>query len=101
VWTACYLINIFPSAPLEGDVLERFWTRKDVSCFHLRVIGCKAYVHVLKEQRTKPHDKFIPCIFLSYGSDEIGYILWVFKNKKVIRSRDVVFCEGKMLPFVF
>ena len=47
--TACYLINLSPSVPLKGDYPERVWTGKDVSYEHLRVFGCKAFVHVPKE----------------------------------------------------
>ena len=95
--TASYLINLSPSVPLDGDVPERVWSGKDVSYSHLRVFGCKAFVHVPKEQRTKLDDKAILCIFLRYGSDEFGYRLWDPKNKKVVRSRDVIFCEEKTL----
>ena len=38
------LINLSPSAALDGDVPERVWTRKNVSCKHLRVLGCRVYV---------------------------------------------------------
>ena len=93
--TPCYLINLSPSAPWEGDVPERVWTGKDVSYSHLRVSRCKAFVDVPKEQRTKIDDKAIPCIFLCYDSDKFEYRLWDPKNKKVIRSRDVVFCDDK------
>ena len=34
-----------------------------------------------------------PCIFLGYGDDEFGYRLWNLAEKKVIRSRDIVFME--------
>ena len=57
------MINLSPVAPLEKDILERFWTRKDVSYSHLRVFGCKAFVHVPKDQRTKLDDKTISCFF--------------------------------------
>lgn len=97
VRTACYLINLSPSVPLDGDIPERVWSGKDVSYSHLRVFGCKAFVHVPKEKRTKLDDKAIPCIFLGYGNDEFGYRLWDPINKKIVRSRDVVFCEDKTL----
>ena len=38
-----------------------------------------------------------PCIFLGYGDDEFGYGLWNLEEKKVIRSRDIVFMEGKTI----
>ena len=53
VQTACYLINRFTSVPLEFDILERVWTGKDISYFHLKVFRCKAFAHVPKEQRLK------------------------------------------------
>ena len=38
-----YLINISPSNPLDGDVPQRVWTRRDIVSYkHLRVFGCLA-----------------------------------------------------------
>ena len=38
-----------------------------------------------------------PCIVLRYGDDEFGYQLWNLAEKKVIRSRDIVFLEDKTI----
>lgn len=35
------VINLSPSYPLNGDVLKRVWTDKDVSYKHLRVLVTK------------------------------------------------------------
>ena len=35
--TACYLINRSPSGPLNFEVPEKAWTRKEVFYSHLRV----------------------------------------------------------------
>jgi hypothetical protein len=75
VRTACYLINMSPSVPLKFEIPERVWSKKNVSYSHLRVFGCKAYVHIPKEQRSKLDDKETPCIFLGYGNEEFRYIL--------------------------
>ena len=40
VQIACYIINRSTSVPLEFDISERVWTRKDLSYFHLKVFGC-------------------------------------------------------------
>ena len=48
--TACYLINRSPSAPLEGKAPEEVWMQRLINYSHLRVFGCKAMVHVPKEQ---------------------------------------------------
>ena len=36
------------------------------------------------------------CIFIGYEVDDFGYRLWDFENRKIIRSRDVVFNEKVM-----
>ena len=95
VQTACYLINWSPSVPLEFDILERVWTRKDVSYSHLKLFGCKAIAHMLKEQRLKLDRKASPCIFVRYGDAEFGYKLWDLEKKKMFKSRDVVFHENE------
>ena len=95
--TACYLINRSPSAPLGFDVPEKVWTCKEISYNHLKVFGCKAFIHVPKEQRSKLDDKALPCIFIGYGNEEFGYKVWDPKTRKVIRSRDVVFHEDQTM----
>ena len=95
--TTTYLINRSRSTPLDGDVPQRVWTRKDVSYRHLKVFDYLAYVHVAKEKQGKLDPKTRPCIFLGYGDDEFGYRLWNLEEKKVIWSRDIVFMERKII----
>ena len=73
--TSIDLINLSLSVPLKGDVLETVWTWKDVSYDHLRVFGCKAFVHIPKDERSKLDGKAKPCIFLGYGHEEFEYKL--------------------------
>lgn len=91
--TSSYLINLSPSVPLEGDVSQQVWRKKDVSYKHLQVFGCKAFMHISKELRSKLDDKSMPCIFLDYVDEEFGYRLLNPKNKNIYRSRDVIFRE--------
>ena len=91
------LIYLSPSAPLDDDVPERVWTRKYVSYKHLRVYRCRAYVHIPKDERSKLDTKDKPCILLGYGHEEFGYRLYGPPNKKVIRSRDIIFLEDQTL----
>ena len=69
------LINLSPSVPLKGDVPERVWTWKDVSYDNLSVFGCKEFVHIPKDERSKLDVKAKPCIFSGYGHEEFGYRL--------------------------
>ena len=95
--TTVDLINLSLSAPLLGDVSQRVWTRKDVIYDHLKVFGCRAFVHIPKDERSKLDDKAKQCIFLGYGHDEFGYRLWDPVDKKIVRSRDVVFLEDQTI----
>ena len=94
-----YVINISPSIPLDGDIPQRVWTGKDVFYQYLRVFSCLAYVHVAKNKRRKPYPKTRPSIFFGYGDDEFGYRLWNLAEKKVIRSKDIVFMEEKIIAY--
>ncbi|CAH1430673.1 unnamed protein product [Lactuca virosa] len=71
------------------------WKRCFVSSF--TVFGCKAFVHIPKDERSKLEVKTKPCIFLGYGQDEFGYRLYDPVLKKLVRSRDVVFVEDQSL----
>lgn len=95
--TAVRLINLSPSVPLNGDVPEKVWTGKEVSFKHLRVFGCRAFAHIPKDERSKLDGKARECIFLGYADEKFGYRLWDLENKKVIRSRDVVFLEDQTI----
>ena len=70
-----YLINRFPSVPVDGDVPQRVWIGRDISYKYLRVFGCLAYMHIARDQRSKLDKKTKPCIFLGYSEDEFGYRL--------------------------
>ena len=37
------------------------------------------------------------CLFLGYDYDEFGYRVWDPVDKKVFRSRDIIFMEDKTL----
>ena len=91
--TSIDLINLSPSIPLKGDVPKRVLTGKDVSYDHLRVFGCRAFVHIPKDERSKLDVKAKSCIFLGYGHEEFGYMLWDLMSKKIVKSRDFVFLE--------
>ena len=83
--------------PLDDDVSERIWTEKDVSYKQLRVFGCRAYVYILKDERSKLDDKAKKCIFLNYGREKFRYRLWNPVARKLIRSTDVVFLEDQII----
>ncbi len=96
VSTAAYLINRRPSKPLDLAIPEEIWTGKEVKLSHLKVFGCVSYVHVNDHARSKLDAKSVKCTLVGYGKDKFGYKLWDDQNRKMIRSRDVVFNEKVM-----
>eukprot|EP00253_Pinus_taeda_P012039 PITA_12039 len=88
--TTCYLVNRAPSSALEDKTPQEVCTGKKPSLSHLRVFGGDAYVHVLKEKRTKLDSKSEKCIFIGYKDFLKGYKLWNSVTRKVVYNRDVV-----------
>ena len=93
--TAC-LINRDPSVPFDGGIPDEAWSRKEVNLSHLRIFGCISYVHIDSAERSKLDAKSNKCVFVGYGGDKFGYRFWDYKNRKIIRSRDVIFNKNVM-----
>ena len=91
------LINLSPSVPLNYDIPQRVWTGKDISYDHLRVFGCRAFVYVPRDERSKLDSKIRQCIFIGFCHEEFRYRFWDRVDKKVIRSRDAVFLEDQTI----
>ncbi|RDX67348.1 hypothetical protein CR513_53793, partial [Mucuna pruriens] len=82
---------------LNTEVPDKIWFGKDVKYDHLRVFGCKAFVHVPKDERSKLDMKTRQCIFIGYGHDEYGYMMYDLVEKKLVRSHDVQFMEDQTI----
>nr|GEW43769.1 retrovirus-related Pol polyprotein from transposon TNT 1-94 [Tanacetum cinerariifolium] len=94
--TAAYLINRSPCVPLDFKLPEEMWQGKEVSLKHLKVFGCSAYSLLKDGDRDKLDSKTKKCIFIGYGSEEMGYRLWDSENRKLIRSKNVTFNEAEL-----
>ncbi|RDX67589.1 hypothetical protein CR513_53513, partial [Mucuna pruriens] len=79
----------------------KIWFGKDVKYDHLRVFGCKAFVHVPKDERSKLDMKTRQCIFIGYGHDEYGYMMYDPVEKKLVRSRDVQFIKDQTIEDIY
>lgn len=95
VATATYLINRSPAAGLKGKTPEEAWTGQRPDLKHLRVFGCKPYIHVPKSQRLKWDPKAEEMLFVDYCPDSKGYRLMDPKMHKIVHSRDVEFLDSK------
>ncbi|GAA0148627.1 hypothetical protein LIER_08016 [Lithospermum erythrorhizon] len=89
--TAAFLINIGPLVPLDFKIPKEMWSSKKVNLSFLKVFGCLGYVHVDANARSKLDAKSNICYFVDYVDVEMGYRFYDLKNRKIIRSEDVVF----------
>ncbi|RDX90437.1 hypothetical protein CR513_27693, partial [Mucuna pruriens] len=83
LYTVVHVINLSPVVALNTEVPDKIWFGKDVKYDHLRVFGCKAFVHVPKDERSKLDMKTRQCIFIGYGHDEYGYRMYDPVEKKL------------------
>lgn len=89
---AVYINNRLPLKRLEWVTpIEAFSGQKpDLSTF--RVFGCKAYVHIPKDNRSnKLTPKATSMIFVGYEPGYKGYRFW--DKRRVVLARDAVFNE--------
>ena len=93
--TASYTRNRSPTAALKGVTPYELWHDKKPGVSAMKVFGCKTYVHVPDAKRKgKLQRKSIPCIFVGYPANELGYKLYNSETKQMFRSRDVIFMEN-------
>ncbi|RDX99373.1 hypothetical protein CR513_17579, partial [Mucuna pruriens] len=97
LYTVVHVINISPAIALNTEVPDNIWFDKDVKYDHLRVFGCKAFVHVPKDERSKLDMKTRQCIFIGYGHDKYGYRMYDLVEKKLARSCDVQFMKDQTI----
>ena len=92
--TAVYLKNRSPTKALHDITPEQAWTGKKPSVGHLRSFGCKAYVHVPTQHRSKLDSKTLECVFTGYYTESKGYRVFNIVKQQALISRDVIFDEG-------
>ena len=81
---------------MDGGIPEEARIGKKVNYSFLRTFGCESFVYIDKVDRTKVEAKSKKCVFIGYGVDDFGYRLWDFENRKIIRSRYLIFNEKVM-----
>jgi hypothetical protein len=87
---------------VDGKTPYEHWVGEKPSVKHMRVFGCRAYVHVQKDQRRALESHTQKCIFVGYPSDRAGWMFWDPSSRKVIYSDSAIFDErefpGTKLP---
>ena len=101
VMCATYVLNRCPTKALQSITPYEAWHGRKPSISHLRVFGCLAYAMVPVQQRRKLDDKAVKCTFVGYSSESKGYHLYHPQTKRILISRDVVFCGRCSSAFTF
>ena len=72
---------------------EEAWSGRGPCITHMHVFGCVTYTIMPDEQRGKLDANVIKYLFLDYCEENKAYRLMYFKNKIIIKNKDVVFVE--------
>ncbi|RLO01397.1 hypothetical protein DYB28_004572, partial [Aphanomyces astaci] len=102
LWGYCfdYVVFVYNNTPQEllnqRTPFEALFS-KPSRLYMLKTFGCLAYKFIPKPQRKgKLSNSAVPCVFLGYAHDRLGYKLWNPKDKTVTVSRSVTFDESKV-----
>jgi transposase InsO family protein len=94
---AAYLRNRCPTNAISSDRTPyELWYGKKPNLQHLRVFGCKAYVHIPDQKRPKLDAKSLPCIFIGYSDISKAYRFFDPASHCVRESRDAIFDESSV-----
>jgi len=99
LWGHCfnyvvYVYNYTPQELLGGRTPFEALFQKPSRLHMLKTLGCLAYKLIPKSQRpTKLTNPAVPCVFLGYAKEQLGYLLWDPKTRSVTTSRSVTFDE--------
>ncbi len=92
---AAYIVNRIPTRALpDGKTPHEIFTGNTPSIAHLRIFGCKAFVHIPDEKRRKLDPKSLECIFLGYAEHRRAFRALHRPTNRIFESRDVRFDEG-------
>ena len=72
------------------------WSGDKPNLEYLRVFGCRAFVHIPKQKRSKWDIKAKELMFVGYCQDRKGYRLIDPATHEIINARDVQFLEKEM-----
>ncbi|KAL3702030.1 hypothetical protein R1sor_020052 [Riccia sorocarpa] len=88
-----YILNRTPTRAVDGKTSKEAFTGVKPDVSDLRVFGCKAYVLIPKELRTKLDDCSKVCTFMSYSTESKAYRL-IDCNGKIVISNHMIFAEN-------
>jgi len=88
------LHNMSPTRSLSNCTPEESWSGNKPDVSHLRVFGCKAFVHIPDKMHSKLSAKSLVCMFIRYAWQHKAYHLMHCPSGRFLKSRDVIFNKG-------
>ena len=87
------ILNATPTSALPNITPYEAWHKEKPNLSMLRVFGCRAYVHVQKQNRDGLQSHTRKCIYLGFEDGYKGWKCYDPKTKSIVVSRDVIFDE--------
>jgi hypothetical protein len=78
---------------LENKTPEEMFKGEKPEVGHLRIFGCRVYVHVPKDKRSKLDPSGKKGIFVGYSETSKAYRVYIPGHRQIETSRDVTFDE--------
>ena len=91
--TFVYVQNRLSHSALRLKNPEEMYTKKKPEGIHLKIFGCREYVHILKEKRTKLDPSGKKGIFVGYYEVSKAFRIYISGFHCIDISRDVTFGE--------
>jgi len=96
IQTANHCKNISPTVAVPGMTPYEKWSGEKPNLEYLRVFGCRAFVHIPTQKRSKWDVKAKELMFVGYCQDRKGYRLINPATHEITNARDVKFLENEM-----
>jgi len=94
--TASHILNRSPRRSLHWKTPHEMLFGRTPDIRYLRVFGCRAWVHIPKDQRTKWKPNSVPMIFVGYEPGSKAYRLWDPTTRSIKISAAIKFDETQL-----
>lgn len=84
-----YILNRRPIKSNDKITFEELLSRIKLNLDHLRVFGCKSYVHIPKEETNKLSSTTFERIVAGYDENPKAYMIYDPRHRKIITNKDV------------
>jgi hypothetical protein len=94
---AVYIKNRLKHKAIVGKTPYELWYKKKPVYSNIRVFGCRAYVHIPKERRTKLDSTAKEMVFIGYSTTSKAWRFYDEENGKLCLSSEATFDERMVM----